>query len=98
MPPGLGFERLGSVARPGGEGVPHEGDEPERAPQAHGHHGPALVPHLRDLDSLRPASPAQLRRPGRPEEIAALIAFLASDDADYMTGQTVAMSGGMSFN
>ena len=36
-----------------------------------------------------------LRRLGQPEEIAAVIAFLASDDASYMTGQTVGVSGGM---
>ncbi len=38
------------------------------------------------------------RRPGRPEEIAALILFLASDAADYMTGQTVTMDGGLTMN
>src|SRR5436190_14637820 len=36
-----------------------------------------------------------LRRLGQPEEVAAVIAFLASDDASYMTGQTVGVSGGM---
>jgi 2-hydroxycyclohexanecarboxyl-CoA dehydrogenase len=37
-----------------------------------------------------------LRRSGQPEEVAATIAFLASDDASYVTGQTVNVSGGLS--
>lgn len=35
-------------------------------------------------------------RIGRPEEVAAAIAFLACDDASYMTGQTINVSGGLS--
>jgi NAD(P)-dependent dehydrogenase (short-subunit alcohol dehydrogenase family) len=35
-----------------------------------------------------------LRRPGRPEEIADLILFLASDRAGWMTGETIPIDGG----
>jgi len=35
-----------------------------------------------------------LGRPGQPEEIAALILFLASDRASWMTGETIPIDGG----
>lgn len=37
-----------------------------------------------------------LRRPGRVEDIAAVVAFLASDDAAYVDGQLIAADGGIS--
>jgi 2-hydroxycyclohexanecarboxyl-CoA dehydrogenase len=37
-----------------------------------------------------------LGRSGEAEEVAAVIAFLAGDDASYVTGQTVNVSGGLS--
>ena len=37
-----------------------------------------------------------MRRIGEPDEVAAAIAFLASDDASYVTGQTLNVSGGLS--
>ncbi len=35
-----------------------------------------------------------LRRVGQPEEVASVIAFLASDEASYVTGQTLYINGG----
>jgi NAD(P)-dependent dehydrogenase (short-subunit alcohol dehydrogenase family) len=35
-----------------------------------------------------------MRRIGRPEDVAGVVAFLVSDDAAYITGQTIAVNGG----
>jgi 2-hydroxycyclohexanecarboxyl-CoA dehydrogenase len=39
-----------------------------------------------------------LGRAGEPEEVAAAIAFLAGEDASYVTGQTLNVSGGLSMS
>ena len=39
-----------------------------------------------------------LRRLGKPADVAAVVAFLASTDADYITGTTVFVDGGLLWN
>ncbi len=41
------------------------------------------------------ASMLIIKRMGKPEDIANLVAFLASDEADYITAQTINVDGGM---
>ncbi|CAN5544367.1 hypothetical protein BH20ACT19_BH20ACT19_12590 [soil metagenome] len=36
-----------------------------------------------------------MRRAGRPEEVAATIAYLASEDVSFVTGETIGVSGGL---
>ena len=36
-----------------------------------------------------------LKRAGKPEDVAKLISFLSSEDADYITGQVIHVDGGM---
>ena len=40
-------------------------------------------------------SATQLRRLGQPDEVAAAIVFLASEEASYITGETLGVSGGL---
>ncbi|CAN7541253.1 3-oxoacyl-ACP reductase FabG [Phenylobacterium sp. LjRoot219] len=49
-----------------------------------------------DVAGFAPRTP--MKRPGRPENIAAAVAFLASDDADYITGHTLSVNGGRYLN
>jgi NAD(P)-dependent dehydrogenase (short-subunit alcohol dehydrogenase family) len=66
------------------DGLVAEGDADEDAEQ-----------YRREMaDDIR--SQQALRRRGLPEEQAAAIAFLASDDASFITGQVINCSGGQS--
>jgi len=63
--------------------------------------GPAETPLLASMaeanpnliDALKKAIP--MRRLAKPEDIAAAVAFIASDEAGYITGQTMSVSGGL---
>ena len=64
----------------------------------------AVAPGFIDTDMTRELPDAQreallsaipLSRLGQPEEIAAAVAFLASDAAGYVTGETIHVNGGM---
>ncbi|HEY8450478.1 MAG TPA: glucose 1-dehydrogenase [Bacillota bacterium] len=66
----------------------------------------AVAPGLTDTEAFRsnydPATLARLEasvplgRMGRPEEVAAAVAFLVSPEAAYITGQTLTIDGGLS--
>ncbi len=51
----------------------------------------ALTP--KQVEAIAAAIPA--RRFGKPEDVAAAVVFLASDEAGYVTGETVHINGGM---
>jgi glucose 1-dehydrogenase len=48
------------------------------------------------LDALLANIP--LGRLGRPDEVAGAVVFLASSDADYITGETLVLDGGLTWN
>jgi 3-oxoacyl-[acyl-carrier protein] reductase len=52
-----------------------------------------MTERLFDQDTLHRLVP--MKRAGKPEEVADLVAFLASDAAAYITGQVISINGGM---
>ena len=47
------------------------------------------------FDATRIAQLVPMKRAGSPQEVASLVNFLASDEAAYITGQIIAISGGI---
>jgi len=69
--------------------------------------GPTDTPLFETLTAASPASgrigealarAVPLKRIGQPDDYPGVIAFLLSDDAAYMTGQTISVSGGLTMS
>jgi 3-oxoacyl-[acyl-carrier protein] reductase len=60
-----------------------------------------VAPGLIETDMIKDAPVAEIKkaipmaRVGKPEEVARVIRFLCSDDASYITGQSISINGGM---
>ena len=53
----------------------------------------SMTENVFDRDAIKRLVPMQ--RAGRPEEVAALVAFLASEEAGYISGQVISINGAM---
>ena len=54
-----------------------------------------MTAKLDDKQKEQLLSSVPIRRMGKPEDVASVISFLCSTDADYITGQVIAIDGGM---
>jgi 3-oxoacyl-[acyl-carrier protein] reductase len=68
---------------------------------------PGLIETPQSLDPVNSLGPDGLQRAGKdipwgrvgkPEEVASVIAFLTSHDAQYVTGQSLIVDGGLTVN
>jgi 2-hydroxycyclohexanecarboxyl-CoA dehydrogenase len=66
--------------------------------------GPTDTPMLEDVAKVHPqgekvleamARAVPMKRLGKPEDVAAAVAFFASEEAGFITGQTLSVSGGL---
>lgn len=61
----------------------------------------AVAPGFVESDMTKDLNESELKRLvpvgrfGKPEEVAALVAFLAGEEAAYITGQVIGINGGM---
>lgn len=62
-------------------------------------HTPMTAQRVENPDTREKEMPnIPWRRPGEPREVARLALYLASPDADYVTGQSMAIDGGLEMN
>ena len=57
-----------------------------------------MTSSLTDEHKAALLSQVPIKRLGTPEEIAGAVSYLASDDAAYITGETIHVNGGMYMN